>query len=76
MVIDLDHTAYLDSVCLHVLLTSCLRSRGEGGTYRVINAAGVVRRVLDLTGATEIFGLTTDSAASGSTTRRTPDQPT
>jgi anti-sigma B factor antagonist len=53
--IDLEEVTFLDSMGLRSLLS--LFNRIEGEPPRVVAASPQVRRVIDLTGTAEVFGL-------------------
>ncbi|MFI7542130.1 STAS domain-containing protein [Actinoplanes sp. NPDC049599] len=55
VVVDLRHTAFLDSHGIAGLLAGFEAARREGRGFRVTNAAGMVRQVLEITGLAEVF---------------------
>jgi anti-anti-sigma factor len=57
-VIDLDETRFLDSEAIGALLEGCLHARESGKQAEIINARGVVRTVLTVTGVLDLFGAT------------------
>jgi anti-anti-sigma factor len=56
VVVDLDETSFLAAAGLRCLLEGRAAALRRGRAYRVINARGVVERVLRLTGLTELLG--------------------
>lgn len=61
LVVDLRDCEFVDSTGLSLLLTTRARCVEEGGSFRVVNLAGNVERLLDIAGVREL--LTGDGAA-------------
>jgi anti-sigma B factor antagonist len=57
LVFDLKELDYISSAGLRVLLIAQKRLSAQGGTVAVTGAAGSVREVMDITGFSEIFGI-------------------
>lgn len=55
VVVDLGGLTFLDSSGVHGLVTAHHAARQEGGKLYLINAAGVVANVLELTGIGELL---------------------
>ena len=55
ILVDLAEVGFLDSETLRVLLDCRSAAQRQGTDFRVTNAHGVVRRVLDVTGLAEIL---------------------
>jgi anti-sigma B factor antagonist len=55
--VDAVRLTFLDSTGISVLVSACKRIRAEGGTFRLRNVSGVVRRVLEVSGLIEYFGV-------------------
>lgn len=55
IVADLDAVHFIDSEALGALLDGCLAARGAGLDFRAVNAHGVVRRVLTVTGMLSVL---------------------
>jgi anti-anti-sigma factor len=55
VVVDLQHTAFLDSHGIAGLLAGFDAATAAGRGFRVTNAKGVVRQVLEITGLAEVF---------------------
>ena len=53
--VDLRHTAFLDSHGIAGLLAGYEAATLAGRGFRVVNAAGMVRQVLEITGLAEVF---------------------
>jgi anti-anti-sigma factor len=53
--VDLRHTAFLDSHGIAGLLAGYEAATLAGLGFRVVNAAGIVRQVLQITGLAEVF---------------------
>jgi anti-anti-sigma factor len=51
LVVDLSRLTFLDSWALHVILVAGQRLRGAGGGLALAAPTGVVRRILDISGA-------------------------
>jgi anti-sigma B factor antagonist len=56
LMVDLSGVAFLDSEALAGLIEGFLRVRETGVGIRMVNAYGIVRRVLEVTGTLELFG--------------------
>jgi anti-anti-sigma factor len=56
VVVDLRHTAFLDSHGVGALLAGFEAAAGAGRGFTVRNAKGIVRQVLEVTGLAEVFG--------------------
>ena len=63
LVVDLHEAAYLGSGVIGALLEGFLQARRAGKTVRIINARGVVRTVLQVTGVLDLFGGTPEPPA-------------
>lgn len=61
--VDAVSLTFLDSTGISVLVSACKRIRAEGGTFRMINVSGVVRRVLEISGLLAYFGVDTGPPA-------------
>ena len=59
--LDLGDVTFLDSTGLSVLLSSLKRCQGEGGSIRLISLQRNVRRVLEITGLTDVFQVQDDA---------------
>jgi anti-sigma B factor antagonist len=57
VVVDLGAVTFLDSTGLSVLVTGLKHCRAAGGEFRLLDPQPNVRRVLEITGLTDIFGL-------------------
>ena len=55
LLVDLSGVAFLDSEALAGLIEGFLKVRETGVPIRAVNANGIVRRVLDVTGTLELF---------------------
>jgi anti-sigma B factor antagonist len=55
LVVDLAALRYLESACLRVLLHAHSAAERDGRTLTVRGAAGIVRRVLEVSGVAEIL---------------------
>ena len=55
VVVDLERTAFLDSHGIAGLLAGFEAAGGLGRRFTVVNAHGIVRQVLEITGLAEIF---------------------
>ncbi|MFI5930806.1 STAS domain-containing protein [Actinoplanes sp. NPDC051494] len=62
LVVDLHDTLFLDSEAVGAVVAGCLRARESGKRAEIINARGVVRTILVVTGVLDLFGATPDSA--------------
>ena len=56
VVVDFDHTAFLDSEAMGALIESFLAARAAGVRMSIVNAHGLVHRVLEVSGVLEMFG--------------------
>ncbi|MEV4708441.1 STAS domain-containing protein [Actinoplanes sp. NPDC049316] len=63
LVVDLRDTTFLDSEAIDAILEGFLLARQAGKTPQIINARGVVRTVLLVTGVLDLFGATAESSA-------------
>jgi anti-anti-sigma factor len=63
LVVDLQEARYLGSAVAAALLEGCVQARAAGKQAEIINAHGVVRTVLQVTGVWELFGVAPGSAA-------------
>ena len=55
VVVDFDDVAFLDSEAMGALIEGFLAARGAGVTMSIVNAHGLVHRVLDVSGVLEMF---------------------
>jgi anti-sigma B factor antagonist len=62
VVVDLTELRFLDSSGLHGLIAGYHAAVERGGRLHVVNAGGVVARLLDLTGVGELLAPPVDSA--------------
>ena len=56
VVIDLDAVTFIDSEALGALVEGYKAARARPAGFRVVNAHGMVARVLKVSGALELFG--------------------
>jgi anti-sigma B factor antagonist len=56
VVIDLDDVTFIDSEALGALIDGYNHARAKPAGFRVVNAQGLVARVLKVSGALELFG--------------------
>jgi len=56
VVIDLDAVTFIDSEALGALVEGYRAARSRPAGFRVVNAHGMVARVLKVSGALELFG--------------------
>ena len=56
VVIDLDAVTFIDSEALGALIDGYNQARAKPAGFRVVNANGLVARVLKVSGATDLFG--------------------
>lgn len=61
--IDLAGLTFIDSTVLSTLVGAHHHAAGRGVDLTLVNAAGQVRRVLDMTGIMELFGRAADPPA-------------
>src|SRR5689334_20192373 len=54
--LDLGGVTFMDGAVVHILLAHRDRCTAEGNEFRIIAASEAVRRVVDLSGLTAIFG--------------------
>ncbi len=57
VVVDLQGVTFLDSTALGVLVAASRHCRGLGGTLRLVISEPRVRRVLEITGLTDVFSV-------------------
>lgn len=57
IVVDMTGVAFCDSSVLSVLVVTRKRLRSEGRSLRVTNPSDRVRKIFDMTGLTEAFGV-------------------
>ena len=57
VVVDLQGVTFLDSTALGVLVAASRHCRGLGGTLRLVISEPRVRRVLEITGLTDVFSI-------------------
>jgi anti-anti-sigma factor len=62
VLINLSNITQIDSSGIGTLVKSFLRLKRDGGSLKVLNPTGQVRRVLDVTGLTNCFPIYTDEA--------------
>ncbi|BCJ48683.1 hypothetical protein Asp14428_01580 [Actinoplanes sp. NBRC 14428] len=62
VVVDLHGTVLLDSEAIGALLDGLLRAQEAGKSPQIVNARGVVRTVLRVTGVLDLFGATAESS--------------
>jgi anti-anti-sigma factor len=55
LVVDFDNTAFLDSEAMGALIEGFLNARSAGVKMSIVNAHGLVHRVLDISGVLEMF---------------------
>jgi anti-sigma B factor antagonist len=74
-VVDLTELAFIDRLCLGVLVRHCRETRGQGGSFVLAGPQAAVRRVLSGTGLLSWFEVhdTVDEAVSGAAERRSAD---
>ncbi|MEV8504061.1 STAS domain-containing protein [Actinoplanes sp. NPDC051475] len=58
VVVDLHGARFLDSEAISALLGGLLRAQEAGKAAHIVNARGVVRTVLQVTGVLDLFGAT------------------
>jgi anti-sigma B factor antagonist len=58
VVVDLSELAFVDSTGLSVLITGLKRIRQQGGDMALRSPTPATRRVLEITGLTEVFSIT------------------
>jgi anti-sigma B factor antagonist len=56
VLVDLSGVTFLDSEALAGLIEGFLKARETGVAIRAVNAVGIVRRVLAVTGTLDLFG--------------------
>jgi len=64
IVVDLEDLRFLDSSGVHALVKGYLAARDAGLPFTIRNAAGVVARVLEITGVADALGVAGDPDAS------------
>jgi anti-sigma B factor antagonist len=71
-VVDLAGLAFIDSICLGVLVRHCREIRGRGGSFALAGPQAAVRRVLSATGLLSWFEVhdTVEEAVAGAGARR------
>lgn len=71
-VADLAGLAFINRVCLGVLVRHCRQIRGRGGSFALAGPQGAVRRVLSVTGLLSWFEVhdTVEEAVAGAAARR------
>jgi anti-sigma B factor antagonist len=71
-VADLADLAFIDRVCLGVLVRHCRQIRGRGASFALAGPQGAVRRVLSVTGLLSWFEVhdTVEEALAGAAARR------
>jgi anti-sigma B factor antagonist len=57
VVVDLADADFIDSETIRVLLDGYTTAQREQVSFRLANPQGVVKRVLDVTGLTEVFSI-------------------
>jgi anti-anti-sigma factor len=74
-VADLTGLAYIDCACLTVLVQLCQDIRSQGGSFALAGAAGVVHRILAVTGLLTWFDVydTVEEAVRRTGTQRSGD---
>lgn len=55
VVVDFDHTAFLDSEAMGALIEGFLAARAAGMRMSIVNAHGLVLRVLEVSGVLDMF---------------------
>ena len=55
--VDLSDVTYIDSSSVGVLMRTLAAATDDGKTMRVVNARGVCRRVLEVTGVADVLGV-------------------
>ena len=70
--VDLSELAFIDSTGLSILITGLKRLREQGGEMALRSPTPGTRRVLEITGLTEVFGIyqTVDQAIAATKARR------
>ncbi|MFI5493865.1 STAS domain-containing protein [Actinoplanes sp. NPDC051859] len=63
LVVDLQETAFVGSETIGALLDGLVRAQEAGKAVQIVNARGVVRTVLQVTGVLDLFGATAESSA-------------
>lgn len=61
VVVDLAQVSFMDSTGLHVLIAARERALGSGVAFQVVGAAGIVLRVLEVTGLQKLLAGETDT---------------
>ncbi len=65
VVIDLQEVTFLDSTGLSVLIAGLKRCQSAGGDIRLVSPRPNVRRVLDITGLSDVFHLESSEEGGG-----------
>jgi len=56
VIVDFDHTEFLDSEAMGALIEGFLAAQATGVRMSIVNAHGLVHRVLEVSGVLEMFG--------------------
>ena len=75
VIVDLRHVGFLDAAGVRALLEGFHAAAGHGCAYRVANAHGMVRHVLDITRLSDLFKVSSDDLASEVPGRHTGSSP-
>jgi len=65
VVVDLGDVTFLDSTGLSVLISTLRRCRAAGGELQIVGPRPNVRKVLEITGLTDVFGVADDTGGDG-----------
>ena len=57
VVIDMAEVSFIDSSGLSALVAGLRLARGHGGSVRLVNVGSPIRRIFDVTGLAEPFGV-------------------